>query len=46
MPLATKHIPPFVSLLIFYLCVGSALSADAAAFRDRASFDAATPAGS
>ncbi|MBV8860217.1 MAG: hypothetical protein JOZ02_25035 [Acidobacteria bacterium] len=41
MPLAAKRILPFVSLLLFYLCAGSAASADATAFRDRASFEAA-----
>lgn len=41
MPLAAKHILPFVSLLLVYLCAGSAASADATAFRDRASFEAA-----
>lgn len=41
MSLATKRIPPLVSLLIFYLCTGSALSAGATVFRDRAAFEAA-----
>jgi hypothetical protein len=42
MSLATKRIPPLLSLLIFYLCAGSALSAGATVFRDRAAFAAAS----
>jgi hypothetical protein len=41
MPLAAKHVPSFVSLLLFFLFAGSASSAGAAVFRDRAAFEAA-----